>query len=308
MSAPIYMIFGKNGWIGGKLKAMLEEAGKTVVLANSRLENREDVAKELDEVKPTFVLNAAGVTGRPNVDWCESNREATIRANVIGTLNLADLCSSRGIHCTMYATGCIFEYDDEHPIGGKAFDEESKPNFDGSFYSLTKGMVEQMLKCYSNVMVLRVRMPLSDDLSARNFITKITKYAKVVDVPNSMTVLSDLLPVSIGMAEKKLEGVYNFTNPGAISHNQILDLYKKYIDPSFTYVNFSLEEQAKILAAGRSNNELTTDKIVAAMPEFEIPHIQDAIHGLFKRMRVNLANEGTLPAGGEEPVYPRPQQ
>jgi len=42
-----------------------------------------------------------------------------------------------------------------------------------------------------------------------------------------MTVLTDLLPVSIIMSERKLTGVYNFVNPGAISHNQILSLYKK---------------------------------------------------------------------------------
>lgn len=46
-------------------------------------------------------------TGRPNVDWCESHRPETVRANVIGTLNLADLCSAKGIHCTIYATGYV---------------------------------------------------------------------------------------------------------------------------------------------------------------------------------------------------------
>ena len=31
---------------------------------------------------------AAGLTGRPNVDWCESNKQSTVRVNVMGTLNL----------------------------------------------------------------------------------------------------------------------------------------------------------------------------------------------------------------------------
>ncbi len=26
------------------------------------------------QVKPTHVLNAAGLTGRPNVDWCEDHK------------------------------------------------------------------------------------------------------------------------------------------------------------------------------------------------------------------------------------------
>lgn len=36
-----------------------------------------------------------------------------------------------------------------------------------------------MLKVFPNVCVLRVRMPISDDLSPRNFVTKIVKYEKV---------------------------------------------------------------------------------------------------------------------------------
>ncbi|KAL9167426.1 hypothetical protein ABFS82_05G097200 [Erythranthe guttata] len=39
--------------------------------------------------KPTHVFNAAGVTGRPNVDWCESHRVETIRTNVVGKLTCA---------------------------------------------------------------------------------------------------------------------------------------------------------------------------------------------------------------------------
>lgn len=84
--------------------------------------------------------------------------------------------------------------------------------------------------------------------------------------------------------------MYNFTNPGVISHNEILDLYKKYIDESFTYKNFSLEEQAKVLAAGRSNNELDATKLVTKCRELglEVPPIQESIVHVFERMQVNL--------------------
>ncbi len=62
----------------------------------------------------------------------------TIRSNVIGCLNLADICLQHEIHMTYYGTGCIFHYDDEHVIGGKGFTEADKPNFTGSYYSYTK--------------------------------------------------------------------------------------------------------------------------------------------------------------------------
>jgi len=313
-----FLIFGKNGWLGGILQRILTERKIDFALANTRLENRESVAAELDSVKPTHVLNAAGVTGRPNVDWCEDHQPEVIRANVIGTLNLADLCDLRGIHCMIYATGCIFHFDKNinrpYPVwqpetktwskleDDQKFTEDDAPNFTGSFYSLTKGYVETMLKSFKNVCVLRVRMPISDDLTARNFITKITKYEKVVNIPNSMTVLSDLMPISVIMAERKLTGIYNFTNPGCISHNQILELYKQYIDPTFEYKNFNLDEQAKVIKAERSNNELCSKKFVSALPDIEILDIHTAMHGVFKRMKENLLKEGDLPCQKKQKV------
>ena len=63
----------------------------------------------------------------------------TIRVNVLGMLNLADICFEKKIHLTTYATGCIFHYDKDFPEGsGKGFKESDKPNFTGSYYSYTK--------------------------------------------------------------------------------------------------------------------------------------------------------------------------
>lgn len=291
----VYLLFGKSGWIGGKLIELLTAQGKTFHLAESRTFNRESVLAEIEKIKPTHVLNAAGVTGRPNVDWCEDHRDETIRSNVLGTLTIADICAIKGIHHLLYATGCIFEYDDAHVIGGQGFLEEDKANFHGSFYSHTKALCEDLLNEYPTTCTLRVRMPISDDLSSRNFVTKIVKYDKVVNIPNSMTVLTDLLPVSLIMAERKLTGVYNFCNPGAISHNEVLDLYREHVDPTYTYSNFSVEEQAKILKAGRSNNTLDHTKLIAALPDVHIPDIKTSMKEVMKRMKVNLEKEGVWP-------------
>lgn len=294
-SEQVYLLFGRNGWIGGKLIELLKEQGKTFYLAESRNYDRAAVLAEVEKYKPTHILNASGVTGRPNVDWCEDNKLETLRTNVVGTMTISDICAERGIHHLLYATGCIFEYDDEHTIGGKGFTEEESANFHGSFYSHTKALCEDMLRNYPSTCVLRVRMPISDDLSPRNFITKIVKYDKVVNIPNSMTVLTDLLPISLIMAERGLIGIYNFCNPGAISHNEVLDLYKKYIDPSYSYSNFTVEEQNKILKAKRSNNTLDHTKLVNALPDVEILEIHDSMERVFQRMRVNLEKEGIWP-------------
>lgn len=292
----VYLLFGRDGWIGGKLIALLREQGKVFHLAESRTFNRESVLAEIEKYQPTHILNAAGVTGRPNVDWCEDHRQETIRSNVIGTLTVADVADEKNIHHTLFATGCIFEYDNEHQIGGAGFTEDDTPNFHGSYYSHTKAMVEDMLRAYRNTLTLRVRMPISDDLSPRNFVTKIVKYDRVVNVPNSMTVLSELLPVSLVMASRKVTGIVNFCNPGAISHNEVLSLYKQYVDPEYTWSNFTLEEQDKILKAKRSNNTLDHTRLCASVPDIQIDDIHTAMAKVMQRMRANLEAEGNYPA------------
>ncbi|KAL3503067.1 hypothetical protein ACH5RR_037516 [Cinchona calisaya] len=264
-----FLIYGRTGWIGGLLGKLCEKQGIPYEYGRGRLEDRSQLLADIQTIKPTHVFNAAGVTGRPNVDWCESHKTETIRTNVAGTLTLADVCRENGLLMMNFATGCIFEYDAAHPEGsGIGFREEDKPNFAGSFYSKTKAMVEELLREYNNVCTLRVRMPISSDLSnPRNFITKISRYNKVVNIPNSMTILDELLPISIEMAKRNLRGIWNFTNPGVVSHNEILEMYKKYIDPEFKWSNFTLEEQAKVIVAARSNNEMDAVKLKTEFPE-----------------------------------------
>lgn len=142
------------------------------------------------------------------------------------------------------------------------------------------------MKYYTNCLILRLRMPVSDDLHPRSFVTKIAKYERVVDIPNSNTILHDLLPASILLAEHNETGIYNFTNPGAISHNEVLGLFERYVRPGFTWKNFTLEEQAKVIKAGRSNCKLDTAKLIGKLKEygFEVPEIHEAYKNCFQRM------------------------
>ncbi|CAN0897340.1 Trifunctional UDP-glucose 4,6-dehydratase/UDP-4-keto-6-deoxy-D-glucose 3,5-epimerase/UDP-4-keto-L-rhamnose-reductase RHM1 [Linum grandiflorum] len=281
-----FLIYGRTGWIGGLLGKLCEKQGIAYEYGKGRLENRSQLEEDIASVKPTHVFNAAGVTGRPNVDWCETHPTETIRANVVGTLTLADVCRERNLLMVNYATGCIFEYDDSHPVySGIGFHEEDRANFTGSFYSKTKATVEELIREYDNVCNLRVRMPISSDLTnPRNFITKISRYNKVVNIPNSMTILDELLPISIEMAKRNLRGIWNFTNPGVVSHNEVLEMYREYIDPNFKWGNFTLEEQAKVIVAARSNNELDSSKLKNEFPEM-LPIKESLIKYVFEPNR-----------------------
>jgi len=270
-----FLIYGSTGFIGQQICKIIRENGHVVNHAKERLENLNLICNELDTIKPDRVICAAGLTGRPSIDWCEDHKEEVIKINIFGTVNLAIECFKRNIHFLNFATGCIYTYSDSKKI----FSEEDIPNFDKSFYSKTKIMAEELQKNY-NPLILRLRMPISDFENDRDFITKITRYEKVVNIQNSMTILSDLLPIAFDMSVKKITGIYNFTNPGTISHNEILELYKIYINPNFVINNFTLEEQSKVIKVDRSNNELDVSKLLKM---YTVKPIRQSIVDLFIR-------------------------
>jgi len=211
---PVFLVYGSTGWIGGKFGKLLTEQGHKWSYSRAGLEDRQAVLDDTKRGNCTHVLCATGVIDRPNVDWCEDHKTETIRVNAIGILNLCDIALLNDVHVTNFATGCIYKHDDEHTIGGKRFTEDDDPNFGGSFYSETKSYMEMMLRHYPNVMQCRVRMPTDGDLqNPRNFITKIANYAKVVNIPNSMTVLEEFVPMAFEGAIRKLTGPYNWINP-----------------------------------------------------------------------------------------------
>jgi len=283
-SAKKILVFGgKTGWFGQEIVKILQNLGHTAVCAESRLENREDILTELDIVKPDAIINAAGITGRPHIDWCEDHKQETIRANIIGALNLVDIAYMRNLHITHLGTGCVYDFDEQHPKNsGRGFTEEDEANHYTSFYCSTKIYLEKLLLNYPNLLHLRVRMPLSHDFNPRNFIVKITSYERVINEPNSLSVLEDLLPVAVDMTLRGLKGNFNFVNPGTITHNEILESYKQYVDSGFTYRNFTIAEQDSILKAARSNCELDATKLLKEYPH--IPNIRKSVVMALKDM------------------------
>ncbi len=232
--------------------------GDQAVISPHRVSDKVALRAHLEEEKPDVVINCIGKTGRPNVDWCEDHQEETHFANVDVPVMLAELCQELDLYLVHVGSGCIYTGDCE----GEGFHESDPANFAGSYYSRTKVESEEALKAYP-VLQLRLRMPLDGKPDARNFITKILKYEKVISVPNSISVMKDFLQAADALIRKRATGIYNMTNPGAITHEEILDLYKEVVDPSFEYQLFSLEELKKVTKAGRSNCVLSSDKLEA---------------------------------------------
>jgi dTDP-4-dehydrorhamnose reductase len=266
------LVYGSKGWIGQMFIKLLDMEQINYNHGVARVNIEEDVNNEISNLKPTHIVSFIGRTHGENystIDYLEQPGKLyeNIRDNMYGPFVLALLAERHKIHYTYLGTGCIFKYDDNHPYGKEmnGFTETDEPNFFGSAYSIVKGFTDMMMKKY-NVLNLRIRMPITDIDNPRNFITKITTYKKICSIPNSMTVLPDLLPIMLDMMKQNLTGTFNFTNPGLISHNEILEMYKEYVDNTFTWENFTEEEQRQILKADRSNNYMDTIKLESYYP------------------------------------------
>ena len=296
-----FLVYGKNGWIGSKvLKLLNEDSSVEVIAGNSRVNNIVDLENEIKEVVPTHVISLIGRThGTYNekvygtIDYLEQPGKLVenVRDNLFSPMVLSLLSKKYNFHFTYLGTGCIFEFDENHPFGKEenGFTEDSLPNFFGSSYSIVKGFTDQLMHLVEDsVLNVRIRMPITDEYNNRNFITKITNYAKICSVPNSMTVLNELLPLMIDMAKNKVTGTVNLTNPGLITHNEILEMYKEIVDSEFKWENFTIEEQNKILDSGRSNNFLETTKLQSLYPD--VKNIKDSVREMLIKMVDNKPN------------------
>jgi hypothetical protein len=189
------------------------------------------------------------------------------------------ICNEFNIHYTYLGTGCIFTYEGEDCIKT----EEDMPNFFGSSYSIVKGYTDRLMKLTeNNTLNVRIRMPISDDISDKNsFVSKIISYPQIISIPNSVSILSDMLPSFVDMVINKRLGTINLVNPGTINHEQIKEFYIKYVDCEHKYKVITPKDQDNILKAQRSNIHLDASKLINTYTF--IPTAYESIENIFKK-------------------------
>lgn len=292
------LLYGKDGWIGQKVYDLLVKDNHEVIIGSCRAENVKGLEEEISAFKPTNIISTIGRThgiiGDKNyttIDYLEQKGKVreNVRDNLYSPVMIAIVAKKYNIHYAYLGTGCIFSYDEEHPFGEEVngFKEDSVPNFFGSSYSIVKGYTDRLMKMFDNVLNVRIRMPITDEIHPRNFITKITLYDKICSVPNSMTVLPELLPLMIDMCKNHVTGTVNLTNPGLITHNEILEMYKEIVDSDFKWENFDIDEQRKILESERSNNYLDTGRLESL---YNVKHIKESVRDVLVKMKNTSCN------------------
>ncbi|MBC8501464.1 MAG: sugar nucleotide-binding protein [Nanoarchaeota archaeon] len=246
-----YLIFG-DGYLGNKLNDFLDHS----IISKVHIKSVDDVKKEIIKYNPEFVINSIGKVGKPNVDWCETHKSETLFANVIVPALMVEACQELNKKMVHLGTGCIYSGDNN----SKGFSEEDEPNFDGSFYSRSKQMAEKILKEF-NVLQIRLRMPVDSIPNKRNLITKILKFDKIINIPNSVTIIDDFLIAAKKLMDKSVTGIFNVVNQGPETHKELLDIYNEYSPVKKKFELIPEKELKNITLARRSNCVLSTKKL-----------------------------------------------
>jgi 3,5-epimerase/4-reductase len=223
------LLLGSNGYIGSAfakeltarglpfLAPMRSECGNLAIINN--------VQRLFETTRPSFVINAAGWPGTPNVDATEQFPVRCIESNVSIPSNLATVCAQKGIPLGHVSTGCIYFGT---PPNATGFTEEHPPNFgfaskDAGIYSRCKDLAEQcILRSGGKAWIWRLRMPFESQDGPRNFLSKLLRYPRLLDARNSISCLPEFVARCIDCLLNGIPyGIYNLTNPGALTTREI---------------------------------------------------------------------------------------
>src|SRR3989344_4788506 len=271
------LIYGQ-GWIGTQISLFLN---RKCLFGKARIENYKDVAAELDGIKPDVVINAAGRTGDPNIDWCLDHRAETAESNTFGPGVLARACAERDIYLVLLSTGCLWnEYPPDKPKGFCEIDEP-KPN---SFYSITKvGGEAWVFWLHARSLILRIRMPFGNRPHKRSLITKLLSIPDggvLINEPNSLTCISDFIMVLGDLIDARATGIYHVVNPGPVRNHDIIQMCydEGIIDrlPELELVGKDEFHARNVTRDGRSNCILDTTKLESTLG-FRLRHSNEAL-------------------------------
>jgi len=277
------LLLGGNGYVGNAIQKNLNARNIPFVVAS-----RSDVdysqltvlVKMLTELRPEFLINAAGYTGKPNVDACEIHRTDCLDGNAVLPRVIRAACEQTQTAWGHVSSGCIFTGAKED---GAGFTEEDDPNFsfrrnNCSFYSGSKALGEELLQGAEQCFVWRLRIPFNDVDSPRNYISKMMRYDRLLMATNSLSQLDEFANACVDSWLQRIPfGTYNLTNPGSVTTKDVVRLILKHRLSEKSFQFFESDEQFMQLAARtpRSNCVLDSGKAIAA--GLKLTPVEDAL-------------------------------
>jgi len=286
----IYLL-GGSGYVGQAYQALLTR--KNIPFRNLRradvdYTNPAVLTAALKADKPAFLINAAGYTGKPNVDACELHKTECLFGNAVFPGIVAQACADAGIPWGHVSSGCI--YTGSRP-DGTGFTETDTPNFtfrtnNCSFYSGTKALGEEVLADKPDVYIWRLRIPFDNVDNPRNYLTKLMRYAKLLEAENSISQLHEFVAATFACWEKRVPfGTYNVTNPGHVTTREVVSMIEKSGVHPKKYEFFASEDEFMKVAAKtpRSNCVMTSAKLASV--GIQMTPVRDAVEQALRQWR-----------------------
>lgn len=266
----IYLL-GGSGYVGHAYQALLTRKGipfRNLRRADVDYTNPATLLAALRADRPEFLINAAGYTGKPNVDACELHKHECLFGNAVLPGIVAEACSAAGVPWGHVSSGCI--YTGARP-DGSGFTETDAPNFtfrqnNCSFYSGSKALGEEVLAGKPDVYIWRLRIPFNEVDNPRNYLTKLLRYNTLLEATNSISQLEEFVAATFACWEKRVPfGRYNVTNPGQITTHEVVDLIKKtgVSNKDFVFFKDESDFMQKAAKTPRSNCVMDSSKLAS---------------------------------------------
>lgn len=278
----IYLL-GGSGYVGQAYQALLTR--KNIPFRNLRRADLdytevETLRAALEADRPEFLINAAGYTGKPNVDACESDKAECLFGNAVLPGRIAAACAAAGVPWGHVSSGCIFTGSRQD---GGGFTEEDAPNFsfrtnNCSFYSGTKALGEETLVGAENVYIWRLRIPFDHRDGPRNYLSKLMRYQRLLEAENSISQLYEFVAATFACWEKRVPfGTYNVTNPGHVTTREVVELIKASGVSTKEFDFFTDEDEFMKTAAKTPRSNCTMDSSKLAAAGIEMTDVREAI-------------------------------
>lgn len=303
------ILLGARGYVGSAISRHLQSIGKPALeLSREEIDYTDPIEfshwlhlnyNSGHKTKGCTIINAAGYTGKPNVDQCEIDKEETIVGNVVFPARVSRICQEMGLRFAHVSSGCI--YDGYH----KQYTEDDPPNFSWesdkqywkkhdadkrcSFYSGSKALAEKMImQSNDRAWIFRLRIPFDHVQNKRNYITKLLSYGKLLNAENSFSHRDDFARIVTHGVEHFEPGIYNATNPGSMTTEQVVELIIKYIGPKRVFSFYKdYDEFKQHVTTNRSNCVLDTTKLSKVM---DIRPVEQAMEDAIRNYVVRSGN------------------